>query len=110
MGRLASLLAGSYSPSIFLVSFKEPFSFLQFLITVAGYNTTVTVRTHEGTIPGLPKLGKALSKLGLEVQIPRVPVPHAPGTGDDPDDDPKGFIQGATVLSTFIDIVLEHNI
>ncbi|OJJ71352.1 hypothetical protein ASPBRDRAFT_127266 [Aspergillus brasiliensis CBS 101740] len=64
---------------------------------ISGYNTTVTIRTHEGTIPGLPKLGKALSKLGLEVQIPRVPVPHAPGTGDDPDDGSKGFIQGATM-------------
>lgn len=84
------------------------FFHFRFLTIVAGYNTTVTVRTHEGTIPGLPKLGKALSKLGLEVQIPRVPVPHAPGAGDDPDDDSKGFIQGATVLSTFIDIVSEH--
>ncbi|PYI06637.1 hypothetical protein BO78DRAFT_343224 [Aspergillus sclerotiicarbonarius CBS 121057] len=64
---------------------------------ISGYNTTVTIQTHEGTIPGLPKLGKALSRLGLEVQIPRVPVPRAPGTGNDPDDGSTGFIQGATM-------------
>ncbi|PYH95181.1 hypothetical protein BO71DRAFT_212456 [Aspergillus ellipticus CBS 707.79] len=63
---------------------------------ISGHNTTVTIKTHEGSIPALPKLGKALSKLGLEVQIPHVPVPRAPGSGNDPDND-SGFIQGATM-------------
>ncbi|PWY86185.1 hypothetical protein BO70DRAFT_361006 [Aspergillus heteromorphus CBS 117.55] len=74
---------------------------------ISGQNTTVTIKTHEGTIPALPKLGKALSKLGVEVQIPRVPVPRAPGNGNDPDKG-SGFIQGATVLSTLMDLISLH--
>lgn len=53
--------------------------------------------THKGTIPALPKLGQALSRLGLEVQVPKL----TPGRNDGH----KGFIQDATVLSTFLDIV-----
>lgn len=60
--------------------------------------------THKGTIPALPKLGQALSKLGFEVQIPKFSL------GGDPDSDPdhpghEGFIRDATVLSTFLDTV-----
>ncbi|KAE8150086.1 hypothetical protein BDV25DRAFT_155026 [Aspergillus avenaceus] len=60
---------------------------------VSGFNTSVTIRSHEGTIPGLPKLGQALSRLGLEVQVPRVPVPGSPGNSDGK----PGFIQDATL-------------
>ncbi|KAF9887854.1 hypothetical protein FE257_009514 [Aspergillus nanangensis] len=64
---------------------------------VSGTNTTVTVQSYEGTIPALPGLGKALSKLGIEVQIPRVPVPRIPGHEPDGDGQSMGFIQDATL-------------
>ncbi|OGM39891.1 hypothetical protein ABOM_011379 [Aspergillus bombycis] len=60
---------------------------------VSGYNTSVTIRSHEGTFPALPELGQALSRLGLEVPIPRVPVP---GNPSDEDGKPK-FIQDTTL-------------
>ncbi|KAF7586763.1 hypothetical protein BBP40_008356 [Aspergillus hancockii] len=60
---------------------------------VSGDNTSVIIRSHEGTIPALPKLGKALSRLGLEVQIPRIPVP---GNPDGEDGKPR-FIQDSTL-------------
>ncbi|KAE8136858.1 hypothetical protein BDV38DRAFT_283534 [Aspergillus pseudotamarii] len=60
---------------------------------VSGYNTSVTIRSHEGTFPALPELGQALSRLGLEVPIPGVPVPGHPG---DKDGKPK-FIQDTTL-------------
>ncbi|RAL09018.1 uncharacterized protein BO97DRAFT_445840 [Aspergillus homomorphus CBS 101889] len=64
---------------------------------ISGSNTTVTVRTHEKTIPALPGLGRALSRLGLEVQIPHVPVPQAPGHQPDAGKGSMGFIQDATM-------------
>ncbi|KAE8353904.1 hypothetical protein BDV28DRAFT_132167 [Aspergillus coremiiformis] len=60
---------------------------------VSGYNTSVTIRSHKGTIPALPELGQALSRLGLEVQIPRVPVSGNPGG----EDGKQKFIQDATL-------------
>lgn len=69
----------------------------------------MTVRTHEGTIPALPELGQAMSKIGIEVPIPKVPSPGSPDDDGDPDgDDDDGeshFIQDATVLSTLIDAI-----
>ncbi|PLB54438.1 hypothetical protein P170DRAFT_432079 [Aspergillus steynii IBT 23096] len=63
---------------------------------ISGANTTVTVQSYNGTIPSLPQLGKALSKLGFDVQIPRVPVRRAPGKEPEDDQGP-GFIQDATL-------------
>ncbi|EAU34560.1 conserved hypothetical protein [Aspergillus terreus NIH2624] len=59
---------------------------------ISGANTSVTIQTYEGTFPALPKIGQALSRLGLEIQIPRVPVPGNPNNGKD-----QGFIQDATL-------------
>ncbi|KAL4978077.1 hypothetical protein BDW66DRAFT_130926 [Aspergillus desertorum] len=67
---------------------------------ISGFNTSATMKTHEGTIPALPKLGQALSRLSFEVQIPNL------SRGGDPDTDPdqpgqdgghNGFIQDATL-------------
>lgn len=69
---------------------------------ITGANTTVTIQSYEGTFPALPKIGRALSRLGLDVQIPRVPVSGNPNNG-------KGFIQDATVLSTLMDAVSLHD-
>ncbi|KAL4878544.1 hypothetical protein BJY04DRAFT_110477 [Aspergillus karnatakaensis] len=65
---------------------------------VSGFNSSVTISTHEGTIPALPKLGLALSRLGLEVQVPKLSPGGDPGHNpDQPNGGHKGFIQDATL-------------
>lgn len=68
---------------------------------LSGYNTTVTVRTHRGSIPSLPQLGEALSRLNLTLPAPRLRLPGSddgPPDGPDPDDDngQAHFIRDAT--------------
>lgn len=36
-----------------------------------------------------------MSKLGIEVQVPKVPIPRSPGDAPDNDDDGPHFIQSA---------------
>jgi len=70
---------------------------------VSGYNTTLTFRTHKGTIPSQPALGEALSKFEVDIPTPRFSNPDT-GDGDDDDDDDDGgedpkrlhFIKSAT--------------
>jgi hypothetical protein len=68
-----------------------------------GKNITLTARTHAGSIPALPKLGKALQKIKISIPAPHLDFPDDPDDDDpdDPDNDksPKhiGFIRGATV-------------
>lgn len=71
---------------------------------ISGYNTTVTLRTHPGTIPSKPELGKALSKFNFTLPMPRLNVPgddsegggrHDGGNGSTNDMAPH-FIRGAT--------------
>ncbi|KAL3437687.1 hypothetical protein BDV09DRAFT_161745 [Aspergillus tetrazonus] len=67
---------------------------------VSGLNTSVTIKTHEGTIPALPRLGQALSRVGFEVQIPN--FSHSGGPDKDPDqpgqdNGHQNFIQDATL-------------
>lgn len=67
-------------------------------------NTTVTIQSHEGTIPALPELGRAFSVFQLDLRVPRL---HSPSAPDDDNEDPDGddrphFIKDATVLSSFL--------
>ncbi|KXX81205.1 hypothetical protein MMYC01_201399 [Madurella mycetomatis] len=48
---------------------------------LSGYNTSVTIRTHRGTIPSLPRIGDALSRLNLTLSAPRLRLPAPPGRG-----------------------------
>lgn len=70
---------------------------------LSGYNTSVTIRTHRGTIPSLPRIGDALSRLNLTLSAPRLRLPPPPGRGgggDDGDDsaeeEERRFIRDAT--------------
>lgn len=67
-------------------------------------NTTVTIQSYEGTIPALPELGRAFSELRIDLRVPRLRLPGAPGDGDgDSDGDGRShFIKDATVLFTFL--------
>lgn len=70
---------------------------------LSGYNTTITVRTHEGSIPSQPELGKALSNFSVEIPTPRLLDPPDRGSDpnhpDDPDKSKKPNNGGANFIS-----------
>jgi len=70
---------------------------------VCGWNTSLTLKTHAGTIPAQPALGEALSKFDIILATPKLTPPddgHGGNDGDDDDDDNgkdrPHFIKGAT--------------
>lgn len=73
--------------------------------TFLGYNTSLTFKTHAGTIPSQPRLGRALSKFSVSIPTPNLPTPKNPNhpddgnDGDDEDPDSRGprFIDDATM-------------
>jgi len=73
-----------------------------------GHNTTITLKTHESSIPSQPSLGKALSMFEVEIATPKLHPPKDPngGHGDDQDGD-KGphFIKDATVLPALLEVL-----
>lgn len=63
---------------------------------LSGKNTSVTLRSHRGSIPRMPALGEALSKINMTFTTPRLELP---GDDDDEDEDPESrsrFIRDAT--------------
>lgn len=67
---------------------------------ISGFNTTITLRTYEDSVPNQPDLGKALSNNPVEIPTPQL-GPSPPSDGDD-DGDQDGetgprFIQDATM-------------
>lgn len=58
---------------------------------LSGFNTSFTLRTHSGSLPSLPKLGKALSQFEVEVPTPRL------GGGGGKGEGKPHFIKGATM-------------
>jgi hypothetical protein len=103
------MLAESWFLNTFPVGALNSPALSSCLTVHAGFNTTATVQTHEGTIPALPKLGEAMSELAVEIPLPKVSGPRLPG-GDEgePDDGQPHFIQDATVLSTFLDAIYRN--
>lgn len=101
------ILVSSGAVSFFQVTYQVfyPISVLLILIEpitehpLPGLNTTVSLQAHEGSIPGLPDLGRALSGIKLDVMVPKLGIPGE--GGDDSDDgDEEGnprFIKDATV-------------
>lgn len=77
---------------------------------ISGYNTTLTLKTHQNTIPSQPALGRALSNLEIIIDTPKLSLPHIPSDGghkDDPDQNNGGphFIRDATVLPAFLAVL-----
>ncbi|KAF2100685.1 hypothetical protein NA57DRAFT_37428 [Rhizodiscina lignyota] len=64
---------------------------------LSGFNTTLSLRAHEESIPSQPALGKALSALKLIFAAPRLHTPSDPNTPDDPDASSGKFIRSATM-------------
>jgi len=66
---------------------------------ISGYNTTITLRAHEESIPNQPSLGRALSRFPVDIPTPLLPFP-SDGENDDDGDLPKSasrFIREATM-------------
>jgi len=55
-----------------------------------------------GTIPSQPSLGKALEKIEFSMPMPRL---GPPGTGEGGEDERPHFIDSATVLHAFNDLL-----
>ncbi len=77
---------------------------------ISGYNTTLTLKTHKDSIPSQPGLGRALSRLEIVIDTPKLSPPRSPGDGgneDDPDRNDSGphFIRDATVLPAFLEVL-----
>lgn len=77
---------------------------------ISGYNTTLTLKTHESSIPSQPALGRALSNLEVVIDTPRLFPPGSPGDGEnDGDSDGRSggphFIRDATVLPAFLAVL-----
>lgn len=69
---------------------------------ISGYNTSITLQTHKGTIPSMPRLGKVLSSFSLDIPTPRLAPPqnpHRPEDGNDGSDggDRPQFLDDATM-------------
>lgn len=69
---------------------------------ISGYNTTLTMRTHIGSIPAQPGLGRALAKFNITIPTPHLLTPDKPSGDDTPGDDEDNdqgkpnFIRSAT--------------
>lgn len=63
---------------------------------VVGFNTSITLRTHRGTVPALPDLGELFKHNEWNMTTPRLKVPGEPEDGNDAG---RGshFIKGAVV-------------
>lgn len=60
---------------------------------LSGKNTSVTIRSHRGTLPNLPDLGEALSRINFTLPTPRLKLP---GDGNKHDNTSlPGFIRDA---------------
>jgi len=54
---------------------------------ISGFNTTLTLQAHAGSVPSQPALGRALSKFSFELPTPYL---RNPSDDDDDDDDDDG--------------------
>jgi len=73
---------------------------------ISGFNTSITLQAHEGTVPAQPGLGRLMSKYPITMAAPHLTRPKEPGDddggdgdGNDDDDEPKRdhFIKSATM-------------
>jgi len=69
---------------------------------VSGFNTSITLQAHDGTIPAQPALGKLLSHFPITLPAPRLSTPKEPSSGkphepSNPSDERSHFIHDATM-------------
>ncbi|PFH61433.1 hypothetical protein XA68_17419 [Ophiocordyceps unilateralis] len=61
---------------------------------LSGMKTSVELKAHGGSVPTVPALGEALSRLNITLRAPRLKLPG--DDGDDQDKDNTGFLRDAT--------------
>ena len=66
-------------------------------LTLLGYNTSITIQAHNGTIPAQPALGHLMSKFPYTLPTPHLSGPKDPNNPDDDSDDHPHFIRGTTM-------------
>lgn len=64
---------------------------------ISGWNTSLTLQTHSGSIPAQPALGKALSKFSVELPTPSLRKPAPPTEPGAPEKEGPHFIEDATM-------------
>ncbi|OAA71185.1 hypothetical protein ISF_01736 [Cordyceps fumosorosea ARSEF 2679] len=74
---------------------------------LSGKNTNITIRSHRGSLPNLPDLGEALSRLNLTLPTPRLELPGGDGSRHDNTSSMPGFVREAffhllTSSATFV--------
>jgi len=63
---------------------------------ISGWNTTLSFKTHHGTIPSQPGLGEALSQFEIELPTPNLSAPDENGGDKEGDPEHPHFIKEAT--------------
>ncbi|KAF2431869.1 hypothetical protein EJ08DRAFT_631531 [Tothia fuscella] len=53
---------------------------------ISSYNTTLSLKTHEGTIPSQPSIGRALSAFNITFPTPHLTYPKQPDDDTNPGD------------------------
>ncbi|ATY62084.1 hypothetical protein A9K55_009065 [Cordyceps militaris] len=80
---------------------------------LSGKNTTITIRSHRGSVPSLPELGEALSRIHVSIPTPRLELPgdgHAPTNTSAPGFLREAFFHLLTSSATFVLVSpLRHN-
>ncbi|KAL1612394.1 hypothetical protein SLS60_000620 [Paraconiothyrium brasiliense] len=69
---------------------------------ISGYNVSLTLQAHNGTIPSQPALGTVLSQFPVVLPAPHLSTPKdpedvPPDEGDPPEDGKTHFIRSATM-------------
>lgn len=64
---------------------------------ISGWNTTMTFKTHAGSVPNNRGIGEALSKFPIEMSMPHLSAGEGGGDGEDGGSDRPHFIQSATI-------------
>ncbi|KAF2441604.1 hypothetical protein P171DRAFT_465325 [Karstenula rhodostoma CBS 690.94] len=69
---------------------------------ISGYNVSLTLQAHNGTIPSQPALGAVLAQFPITLAAPHLSTPKdpdqlPPDEGDPPDDGKTHFIRSATM-------------
>ncbi|KAF2178081.1 hypothetical protein K469DRAFT_600569 [Zopfia rhizophila CBS 207.26] len=66
---------------------------------ISGFNTSLTLQTHNGTVPTQPSLGFVLSHFPITLSTPHLRTPKTPDDGDEDDNNSTSphFIRQATM-------------
>jgi hypothetical protein len=95
---ISQYISGTFPSLSYLISVL-----VECQLTSIGYNTSLTLQAHNGTIPSQPALGAVLSNFPITLPAPSLSTPKKPDDGDDdPDDDPDDGDESGRKRTHFI--------